>query len=42
MWGSRSLNLHVALAQVADVVTQQLLDVIDSLRGGILGEHSWV
>ena len=30
-------------AQVIEVVTQELLDVIDGLRGGILGEtHSWV
>ena len=29
--------------QVVEVVTQELLDVIDGLRGGILGEtHSWV
>jgi hypothetical protein len=30
------------LAQVVDVVRQQLLDIIDGFRGGILGEHSWV
>ena len=29
--------------QVEEVLAQQLLDIIDSLKGGILGDgHSWV
>lgn len=29
--------------QVVNVVTEQLLDIIDGFRGGIMGEdHSWV
>jgi hypothetical protein len=28
--------------QVVDVVGEELLDVLDAQRGGLLGEHSWV
>ena len=31
------------MVQVIEVVTEELLDIVDSQKGGILGEgHSWV
>ncbi len=31
------------VGQVVTVVTEQLLDIIDDFRGGIMGEdHSWI
>lgn len=30
------------IAQVVDIVGEQLLDVLGTQGGGLLGEHSWV
>ena len=36
-----ALLIYVAL-QVVEILTQELLDIVDNLKGGILGEgHSW-